>query len=87
MAMHCLSDDSILAPHCTLAAGSAAPLCLQTCAQVLLTLDNLADSVQYLNARNTFEALLKYGVIPVVNENVRAQLHGLELDSSTGILA
>ncbi|GFR48556.1 hypothetical protein Agub_g10455 [Astrephomene gubernaculifera] len=40
-----------------------------TCAQVLLTLDNLANRSQYLNARNTFTELLAYGVIPVVNEN------------------
>ncbi|GLC33265.1 hypothetical protein PLESTB_000353000 [Pleodorina starrii] len=40
-----------------------------TCAQVLLTLDNLANRSQYLNARNTFAELLAYGVVPVVNEN------------------
>eukprot|EP00879_Flechtneria_rotunda_P011759 GHRR01012282.1.p1 GENE.GHRR01012282.1~~GHRR01012282.1.p1 ORF type:complete len:380 (+),score=137.77 GHRR01012282.1:639-1778(+) len=40
-----------------------------TCAQVLLTLDNLADRSQYINARNTFTELLAYGTIPVVNEN------------------
>ena len=38
---------------------------------MLVTLDNLADRGQYLNAQNTFRALLGYGVIPVVNENVR----------------
>ncbi|GAB4816496.1 hypothetical protein N2152v2_003542 [Parachlorella kessleri] len=38
-------------------------------AQVLLTLDNLANRSQYINARNTFEELLRYGAIPVVNEN------------------
>lgn len=40
-----------------------------TCAQVLLTLENLADRSQYVNARNTFTELLAYGTIPVVNEN------------------
>ena len=45
---------------------------LQTCSQVLLTLDNLADRSQYINARNTFTELLAYGTIPVVNENVSA---------------
>lgn len=44
---------------------------LQTCAQVLLTLENLANRGQYINARNTFTELLHYGVVPVVNENVR----------------
>jgi glutamate 5-kinase len=40
-----------------------------TCAQVLLTLDNLANRDQYVNARNTFHELLAYGAVPVVNEN------------------
>uniref|UniRef100_A0A061QL43 Glutamate 5-kinase n=1 Tax=Tetraselmis sp. GSL018 TaxID=582737 RepID=A0A061QL43_9CHLO len=40
-----------------------------SCAQVLLTLDNFASRSQYLNARNTFEELLKFGVVPIVNEN------------------
>ncbi len=38
-------------------------------AQVLLTRADLADRSRYLNARNTFHALLNQGVIPVVNEN------------------
>lgn len=37
---------------------------------MLLTLENLADRSQYVNARNTFTELLAYGTIPVVNENV-----------------
>jgi glutamate 5-kinase len=43
--------------------------CGLTCAQVLLTLDNIANRGQYLNAANTLAALLDYGVVPVVNEN------------------
>lgn len=42
---------------------------MQPCAQVLLTLDNLANRNQYLNARNTFTELFNYGAVPVVNEN------------------
>ena len=45
------------------------PSVLQPCAQVLLTLDNLANRNQYLNARNTFTELFAYGAVPVVNEN------------------
>lgn len=40
-----------------------------TCAQVLLTLNNLSDRGPYLNARNTFQELLAYDTIPIVNEN------------------
>ena len=37
--------------------------------QVLLTRDDLKNRVRYINARNTFEALLSGGALPIVNEN------------------
>lgn len=38
-------------------------------AQVLLTHDDLADRRRFLNAKNTLEELLAFGVIPIINEN------------------
>jgi glutamate 5-kinase len=38
-------------------------------AQVLLTHDDLQHHERHLNARNTIVALLRHGVIPVINEN------------------
>lgn len=38
-------------------------------AQVLLTREDLADRQRYLNARNTLEALMRFNVIPIINEN------------------
>ncbi|WP_459616010.1 glutamate 5-kinase [Bordetella sp. 2513F-2] len=38
-------------------------------AQVLLTHEDLADRRRYLNARSTLFALLRLGVVPIVNEN------------------
>jgi glutamate 5-kinase len=38
-------------------------------AQVLLTHDDLSDRRRYLNARSTLRALVRLGVVPVVNEN------------------
>lgn len=38
-------------------------------AQVLVTSSDFSDRSRYLNLRGTFEELLKFGVIPVVNEN------------------
>ncbi len=38
-------------------------------AQVLLTRDDLSNRRRYLNAHNTFDTLLEYGVTPIVNEN------------------
>lgn len=38
-------------------------------AQILLTHADLADRQRYLNARSTLRALLKLGVVPIINEN------------------
>lgn len=38
-------------------------------AQILLTHEDLADRKRYLNARSTLQALLGYGVVPIINEN------------------
>ena len=57
-------------------------VCTQRCAQVLLTLDNLANRGQYINARNTFIELLAYGAVPVVNENVRQGAALMHLQST-----
>ena len=38
-------------------------------AQVLLSAGDLAERASYVNARNALRALLKLGVIPVINEN------------------
>jgi glutamate 5-kinase len=38
-------------------------------AQVLLTRDDFADRRRFLNARNTFDALLQHKVVPIINEN------------------
>jgi len=38
-------------------------------AQILLTSDDLTNRRRYLNARNTLNTLLDWGIIPVVNEN------------------
>ncbi|MFA7242957.1 MAG: glutamate 5-kinase [Sulfuricellaceae bacterium] len=38
-------------------------------AQILLTHDDLASRLRYLNARSTLRTLLALGVIPIINEN------------------
>lgn len=38
-------------------------------AQILLTQDIFHDRQRYLNTRNTFNALLELGILPIVNEN------------------
>ncbi len=39
------------------------------CAQVLLTWDDFDNRTRFSNARHTLEAILKKGVVPVINEN------------------
>lgn len=40
-----------------------------TVAQILLTADDFSDRKRYLNAKNTLLTLLKFGVVPIINEN------------------
>ena len=40
-----------------------------TAAQVLLTREDFTDRVRYLNARNTLQTLLRFGAVPIINEN------------------
>jgi glutamate 5-kinase len=37
--------------------------------QILLTRDDLCNRKRYLNARNTLNVLLEWGILPVINEN------------------
>ncbi len=39
------------------------------CASILLTREDFSDRKRYLNAKNTIFTLLKYNIIPVINEN------------------
>ena len=47
-------------------------------AQVLMTKNTITNDVSRINAENTFEELLKIGVIPVVNENDTVSTYEIE---------
>ncbi len=51
-------------------------------AQILLTADDLEHRTKYLNVRNTLNALLEYGAIPIINEN--DTLSVVELNTTFG---
>lgn len=59
----------------------------QAAAQVLLTKYSILDGLSRLNARNTFEELLKLGVVPVVNENDTVATHEIEFGDNDRLSA
>ena len=54
---------------------------------MLLTLDNLAQRGQYLNASNTFRELFAYGTVPVVNENDTVAVEELRIGDNDTLSA
>ena len=59
-------------------------------AQVLLTHEDVRDRTRYLNARSTLRSLLRYGVVPVVNENDTVSTEEIRLgdnDTLAGLVA
>ena len=59
----------------------------KTVAQVLLTRSDLSDRRRYLNARNTLEALLAHGIIPVINENDTVATEEIRLGDNDNLSA
>jgi glutamate 5-kinase len=59
----------------------------QTIAQVLLTREDLRFRSRYLNARNTLQALLNQGVIPVINENDTVATEEIRLGDNDNLSA
>jgi glutamate 5-kinase len=49
--------------------SAAFAACERAVAQVLLTRQDTADRSRYVNARHTLTALLRLGIVPIVNEN------------------
>lgn len=60
------------------------------CSQVLVTKEDFRDKTHHLNMQNCFEALLKNGIVPVVNENdvtATQELIFTDNDELMGLLA
>ncbi|HYC57546.1 MAG TPA: glutamate 5-kinase [Candidatus Binatia bacterium] len=55
--------------------------------QVLLTADDLRDRTRYLNAKRTFEHLLRHGIVPIVNENDSVATHELKFGDNDRLSA
>ncbi len=59
----------------------------QMVAQILLTRDVIEQDIRKQNAINTFEALLKYGTIPIVNENDTISTEEIEFGDNDNLSA
>ncbi len=59
----------------------------QPIAQVLLTRSDLMQRSRYINAHNTFQELLRLGVIPVVNENDTVAIEELKFGDNDTLSA
>lgn len=59
----------------------------QVVAQVLLTRSDVGDRKRYLNARNTILTLMKYRVIPIINENDTVATEELKIGENDALSA
>ena len=55
--------------------------------QVLLTAQDIADRTRYLNARNTLLALLRFAVLPIVNENDTVAVEEIKVGDNDNLSA
>jgi glutamate 5-kinase len=55
--------------------------------QVLLSAHDISDRARYLNARNTLLALLKFGVLPIVNENDTVAVEEIKVGDNDNLSA
>ncbi len=56
-------------------------------AQILLTSEDLTNRKRYLNARNTLHTLLKWKVVPVINENDTIMVEEIRLGDNDNLAA
>ncbi|MEE8399187.1 MAG: glutamate 5-kinase [Desulfobacterales bacterium] len=61
--------------------------CGKNVAQILLTSDDFSNRKRYLNARNTFNTLLSWGVVPIVNENDTVAVEEIKVGDNDNLAA
>ena len=57
------------------------------CAQVLLTVDDLADRKRFVNIKNTLEQLIINGALPIVNENDTVAVEEIKVGDNDNLAA
>jgi glutamate 5-kinase len=61
--------------------------CNHQVAQILLTSEDLTSRKRYLNARNTMNTLLEWGVVPIINENDTIMVEEIKLGDNDNLAA
>ncbi len=56
-------------------------------AQILLTQEDLADRMRFLNSRNTLNTLIELGVIPIINENDTVAVEEIKFGDNDNLAA
>jgi glutamate 5-kinase len=56
-------------------------------AQILLTAQDIANRARYVNARNTLDTLLRFSVLPVVNENDTVAVEEIKVGDNDNLSA
>lgn len=56
-------------------------------AQILLTSEDLSSRKRYLNARNTLNTLLEWGILPIINENDTVSVEEIRLGDNDNLAA
>lgn len=56
-------------------------------AQILLTAEDMTNRKRYLNARNTLNTLLNWGVVPIINENDTVMVEEIKLGDNDNLAA
>jgi glutamate 5-kinase len=59
----------------------------RTVSQILVTKDDLTSRTRYVNAKNTFTALMKKGVVPIINENDTVAVEEIKLGDNDNLSA
>lgn len=57
------------------------------CAQILLTVDDIADRKRFVNIKNTIEQLLINGALPIVNENDTVAVDEIKVGDNDNLAA
>ncbi len=67
--------------------GTWASLISGDCAQILVTVEDLAERKRFVNVKNTIEQLLSNGILPIINENDTVAVEEIKVGDNDNLAA